>query len=205
MITVITGLMRSGTSPLAQMAHQMGVTMGTYQRFPWHSEHAHFQWEDAALSEPLADFIVNPGDPDAPRRLIDSYVRIRQRKAKGKPWGVKTPFLLPFVEHLRDVCEEIDEKLTLVLTHREFSETITSIRRQLSHMSEFERGEVAPRVFGIQDELKGHWGAASKGAAIFPLENTLDHPREVAGKLAILAGVKADIDLAVIGIRGRDL
>ena len=201
----ITGLMRSGTSPLAQILHQSGVTMGTHQRFPMQNKWSHFEWEDAALSEPLCSEIDKPKDPDMPRRLIDEYVRVRKRFAKGGPWGVKTPFLLPYLGHLRDTCEEIDEPLAVVLTERKFDETIESLRRQLSHLSKFELGAVRTRMFKIQDVLAEYWQGASGNAEIFHIADTLGYPRKVAERLALLAGVDVDADLAIRGIRGRGL
>ena len=153
----ITGLMRSGTSPLARFAHQMGVTMGTYMRFPLQNEWSHFEWEDAALADALVYEIANPGDPDRPREIIDEYVRVRQRAAKGKPWGVKTPFLLPYMGHLRDACREINEELEVALTERRYEDTVRSMRRQLDHLSEFERGGVLPVVMKIQKAISEHW------------------------------------------------
>ena len=95
--------------------------------------------------------------------------------------------------------------VVLILTDREFSETIESLRRQMSHLSEFERGGIAPRVFTIQDTLAEHWLEVSKNAEIFHVKNTLEYPRETAKRLAVLAGVDTDIDLATRGIRGRDV
>jgi hypothetical protein len=187
------------------MLHQMNVCMGLYQRFPVQNEYAHFEWEDAALADALATEIIDPQGKGKPRRIIEEYVRTRKRLSGGKPWGVKTPFLLPFIGHLRDVCEEIDELLVLVLTERKFDETIESLRRQMSHLSKFDHGDVSPRVFKIQDVLAEHWDGVSGNAEIFHVGDTLGYPRKVAKRLALLAGIEADYDLATRGIRGRDL
>ncbi len=201
----ITGLMRSGTSPLAMFAHQMGVTMGTYLRFPIQGDSGDFEWEDAALADPLVAEIAEPNDLDRPHRIIDDYVKHRKRVANGKPWGVKTPFLLPFLDHLKSACEEIDEPLVLVLTDRPYADTVRSLRRGMDHLSEYERGGVMPVVFGIQDSISRHWLDASKDAEVFHFSDTIGYPRMAAERLAKLAGVDADLDVAIRGFRGRGL
>lgn len=204
-LIAVTGLMRSGTSPLAMFLHQMGVSMGTYQRFPTQNEWAHFEWEDASLADPLCSILMHPSDRDDPRRFIDSYVRRRARDANGKPWGVKTPFLLPFLDELREVCAEINEDLEIALTEREYGETIKSLRRQSSHLSEFERGGLMPTVFSIQEKLRDCWEAASEGSYLFHVDDTIKYPRMAAERLAKLAGVETDLDMAIRGFRGRGL
>ena len=185
--------------------HQMGVTMGTYQRFPAHNEWSHFEWEDAVLSEPLCEAIARSESGGDPHGLIDSYVRIRARRAAGKPWGVKTPFLLPFLDSLRTACSGAGEKLTIVLTERDYKETVGSLRRQSSHLSEFDRGSVFPKMLKIQDVLAEHWTGASEDAEVFHLKDTLEYPRMAAKRLANLAGIEADLDKAIRGFRGRGL
>ena len=199
----ISGIMRSGTSPLALMLHQMGVSMGSHQRFPAPgNEFSSFEWEDAALADQLVQEVLPSKDPTRPSRVIREYVAARKRGAKGKPWGVKTPFLLPFVAELRAACDEAGEDCVLVVTKRNPREARDSLRRQMSHLSVFERGGVRPHVFNLQDALEKCWDAASDGAEIFEIEETLGHPRKVARRLADLAGVKVDADAAIRGFRG---
>jgi len=201
----VTGLMRSGTSPLAMILHQMGVTMGAYMRFPLHNEKSHPEWEDADLAESLVMLIVKQHGSDAARRVIDRYVRRRIRVAKGKPWGVKTPFLLPFISDLRSVCEEMGEPFRLAVTHREYSQTITSLRRQVEHLSIYERGGVFPNLIKIQNVLAPYWSNAAEGADVYEFKDTRERPRDVARRLADLAGVDIDVDVAIRGIRGGEL
>ena len=204
----VSGIMRSGTSPLALILHHMGVSMGNYLRFPTPGNDAsHFEWEDAALADQLVMEIPTNGDArhELPRRIIHDYVALRKRGAKGQPWGVKTPFLLPFVNELRAVCDELDEECVLVVTKRDPREAKASLRRQMGHLSVFERGGVRPRVFKIQDALVEHWDAAADGAEIFEIDETLGHPRKVARRLAALAGIEVDADAAIRGLRGGRL
>ena len=198
----VTGLMRSGTSPLAIMLHQMGVTMGTYLRFPLHNENAHFEWEDAELADPLLALILKPKEEDTPERVIDYYVRKRIHVMDGKPWGVKTPFLLPFLPELRSVCEDVDEPLSVAITQRDYKDTIGSIRKQVSHLSEFERGGVLPRLVKIQEQLAPYWKSAAEDSTVFDFKETQESPHTVAKRLADLVGIKPDIDVVVRGIRG---
>jgi len=199
----VSGLMRSGTSPLAMMLHQMGVTMGSHLRFPTPgNEFAHFEWEDAALADQLVQEIPVGKDKTRPGRVIREYVAARKRGAKGKPWGVKTPFLLPFVADLRAACDDIGEECVLVVTKRHPQAARDSLRQQMSHLSVFHSGGVRPRAFKIQDALEKHWAAAADGAEIFEIDETLGHPRKVARRLAELAGIKIDADVAIRGLRG---
>jgi hypothetical protein len=205
MALIVTGLMRSGTSPLAMILHQAGVTMGVHMRFPTHNKLSHLEWEDAWLADSLLAEILHPREEGRVEADIESYVRTRARGANGKPWGVKTPFLLPFMGALKLACAEADEPLTVVVTNRDYDDTIKSIRRQSEHLSEFERGSVLPRVTGIQEKIAPFWAAACEGAEIFDFKDIQERPRNVAERLAKLAGIKADIDVSIRGIRGREL
>ena len=209
----VTGLMRSGTTPLAMMLHQSGVTMGVYQRFPLQNPASHFEWEDAALADALLRLIVSNGEETEAAALVDSdtknvareiivrYVKQRMMLSGGKPWGVKTPFLLPFVHSLRLACEELDEPLTVLLTQREYDQTVESIRRQVRHLDD-EMVEVSfVRLTGIQERLASHWYEASEDAEIFDFKETRERPRDVATRLAELAGVSIDVYVATRGIR----
>ncbi len=197
--------MRSGTSPLAMFLHQMGVTMGTYMRFPTVNEWSHAEWEDVALSDPLCSMLVHPRETDNPRSLIESYVRVRSKAANGKPWGAKSPFMLPYMKSLRSVCEELDEPIEVALTDRDYRDTVRSLRRQSDHLSEFERGGIMPATFKLQETLRDSRDLVVEGAEIFHVDDTIKYPRMAAERLAKMAGVDADLDVAIRGFRGRGL
>ena len=204
-VIFVTGLMRSGTTPLAMMLHQMGVTMGTMTRFPLHNKHSHFEWEDAELADSLLALIMKPREEDTPERLIDYYVRKRIHEANGKPWGVKTPFLLPFITQLRSVLDKIGDPFTIIVTQRDYKDTIESLRRQTSHLSEFQRGGAFPNLVKIQEHLASYWKDGADGSTIFDFKEAHEYPRMAAKRLAGIAGIDPDIDSAIRGIRGGEL
>jgi hypothetical protein len=80
-----------------------------------------------------------------------------------------------------------------------------SLRRQTEHFSKFERGSVLPRVNSLQDKIVPYWTAVAEDAEIFDFKDIQERPRNVAERLAKLAGVDADIDKSIRGIRGREL
>jgi hypothetical protein len=198
----VTGIMRSGTTPLAMMLHQMGVTMGTYTRFPSVNPRSHFEWEDAALADPLLKRIAGQEFMSL-KGFLRGYIESRKAESGGNLWGAKTPFLLPYISELRVACEHVDEPLTVILTSRDPAQTRQSILEQLDHIETGQRESVLDRLYAIQDRLESHWGDARKSAQVFEFKDTQENPRKVAGRLARVAGINADLDVVTRGIRGE--
>jgi hypothetical protein len=180
--------MRSGTTPLAKMLHQMGVCMGTHQRFPTVNPLSDFEWEDAALAEPLCEDLLGVSERDT-RRVIDEYVQGRMEQEAG-PWGVKTPFMLPFVSVLKDICEKRMEPLSVVLTDRPYEDTIKSMLRQFDHFDDDSYHGVVEAMLALQERLRDASGAALDGAHVFPIDQTHDEPARVAHRLSSISGIK---------------
>ncbi len=103
---VVTGLMRSGTSPLAQMLHRM---QGPF---------AHLEWEDAAISDPLAAAMIGKTEIDH-EALFEEYIPTRRGR-----WGVKSPFLLPYLDLWRDVAHRRGHTVKVIVTERDYGDTL---------------------------------------------------------------------------------
>jgi len=193
---VVTGLMRSGTTPLAKMLHQMLIPMGQYMRFPLQSYAAHLEWEDAPLSDPLSLALVH-GEQEGFSEFFVKYIEHR-REIHGDRWGVKSPFLIPYMGEFVEAARVLGEPMKIVMAQRDYPDTIKSLNRQTEHQSV----EVRTEIMQLQERLMASVGTIVADMKI-PLENTWSHPRMVARQLAELAGVDADIDVATRGIGGR--
>ena len=193
---VVTGLMRSGTSPLAQMLHQMGIPMGEFMRFPLHSDRAHLDWEDSVLSDRLVGEIVLGCENDMSEFFFD-YI-VRRRTPDSGVFGVKSPFLIPFMEQFLEAAEAANEPIGVVVTERDYEDTVESIYQQTHHLP-FDEQSVC---LDIQRRLADDIGRVIADRKI-QIEDTWAHPRIVAGWLASVAGVDADMDVASRGIGRR--
>lgn len=198
---LVTGLMRSGTSPLAKMLHQMGVKMGTYQRFPSMNPLSDFEWEDVALAEPLANILSGKSDQD-PNEAIDFYLDQRVTSEQGTVWGAKTPFVLPFINEFKKQCEKHEESLSTILTDRPYDDVMRSVDRQLSHLGIKECSVAHAFCNKVQDLATKKWLEASEDAHVFHLKETHDNPETVASRLAGIADIEIeDIKSVTRGIR----
>jgi hypothetical protein len=155
MIYVVTGLMRSGTSVLSQMLHEIGVPMGLSMRFPLQVKGAHLEWEDHEFSEPLAQLLL--GDTDAVgswglEHFMYSYI-VNRNAVHAGDWGVKCPFLLPYIEKFRKVADSVDSRVKVILTEREPVETYESLARLVDVTKTLEM------VQKIQSQLEPAWNS----------------------------------------------
>jgi hypothetical protein len=103
MLTLVTGLMRTGTSPISKFLHEMGIPMGTQMRFPLLNSRAHLEWEDTVLTDTLLKSIIKQEDPSD---FIREYIGSRE----AGNWGVKSPFLLPYLDIFIEIAESLDEE-----------------------------------------------------------------------------------------------
>jgi len=198
-VIAVTGLMRSGTTPLAMMLHQMGVSMGKFMCFPIHNNHPHLEWEDAVFTSVL----MNQFEGDEAVVMEDflhHYIEGREREAGGEAWGVKTPFMLPYIPQLEKVCEELGVELTLIVTRRNYDDTVVSLHRQMDYL---EQGSgIRSQVLDFQSSLEKFCVTASFSAEIFEFKDTKERPHMVAQRLASLVGLEIDLDVTLIGIEG---
>lgn len=125
MIVLVTGLMRSGTSVLAQHLHELGIPMGTEMRFP-SNEKNHLEWEDTKFTDFFFQQAVNKVKDSG---KIGDFLREYIPSREGEIWGVKSPFALPFVETFKTAAERLGHKVKIIKTHRPIYDTISSLRR----------------------------------------------------------------------------
>ena len=194
-VYVVTGLMRSGTSFLAETLHRQGIPMGTFMRFPSLNPKSGFEWEDAFLSEPLCQIAMRHLDtPDDlvsafrdAKEVIGNYVS--RREAEGAfPWGVKTPFVLPFLGSLRDAVETAGHSLNVFLTNREYADTLKSLELQFDHLEGKALEAVRSSSMRIQDKLARSWQPTRDGAEIFDCKESQDNSDAVIARVARLIG-----------------
>jgi len=203
---VITGPLRSGTSPLARMAHQMGILMGESMGMPRPGSDE-LEYEDYALSFALARHIagVRPiGDTrkffvDYVSERIDHFQRMRGLFGRSivRGWGVKTPYLLPFYRQWREVLGNFDEKVRVVLCDREPIETYNSLKR-----SQPPKGSLEP-VYKMQDELYESLPLWSENAdVVVSLRDTRSNPGGVARQMARTMGLDLEDEQRAVAVRG---
>ena len=176
-VYLVTGLMRSGTSFLAEALHKAGVPMGSFMRFPTMNPLAGFEWEDALLAEPLMAVVT--GDRYEPRQIIGQYIETRGHGT----WGVKTPFLMPFVGMFSEILVSIGMKPHVFITDRDYQETLASIRQQVSHLEGNGKREALERAETIQEVLSSYWREASEGASVFNAKESMENPDSVVARV----------------------
>ena len=173
MLVIVSGLMRSGTSPLSMFLHELGVPMGTQMRFPV-SPKAHLEWEDTVFTDAMYSSLLKNTDPS---EFMREYIGSRERGT----WGVKSPFLLPFVSTFISIAAEFDEEVKFILTKRSYSDTLVSLNTQFGY---FEDESLTKHAKEIQQKLLMHWDIASKKAdLIVDIEETWNSPERVKEKL----------------------
>lgn len=143
MIVLVTGLMRSGTSALARLIHhELEIPMGIAMPFP--AKGVTPEYEEMTLSATAAQRILES------RTLIHEeiveYVTMRDH-FHGEPWGVKSPFLLPYLKTFRRVLR--DREVRVILTRRPVDECIASLERV--------GGEHLDRGLKLQNRLRRAW------------------------------------------------
>ena len=195
---VVTGLIRSGTSPIARMLHQMGVPMGEHMRFPMLSKASHLEWEDSPFSDMLMFAIKDKWETERVRGLLAAYIKKRTDR-HGELWGVKSPYLMPFIGDLQAIADSMGVDMSLVMTHRSHADISKSIRRQVSHLGVEDKAATMEILFGFQSQLKTYIGQWVPDLTI-DIEDTKRSPRDVARKLSHLVGIAFDMEYAVSGI-----
>lgn len=122
MLTIL-GPLRSGTSRVARIAHQMGVDLGATMRFPPPGRGLDPEYEDRDLADKLTRWALL----DQPIRgsmrpdiadFLERYVECRKFLASGRPWGIKTPLLSLCWREWKKALVEADEHNQVVLCSR---------------------------------------------------------------------------------------
>lgn len=127
MVVIVVGLMRTGTSLVSAQLHKLGIPMGTSMRFPIPGERGQIDYEDIELTD--CCLAALKGDIRKARLRLFFNRYIKDRSKNNEIWGVKSPFLLPYVEMFK---EESPHPVKVILTRRNVDDTFESIQRQTS-------------------------------------------------------------------------
>jgi hypothetical protein len=196
---VVTGLMRSGTTPLAKMLHQMGVPMGEHMRFPAMGPLSHPEWEDEPLSSSLAKRLTGQMKPESIRGIFKQYISGRVA-VHGALWGVKSPFLLPYMDQWRTAADEVGSgEVIVITTERPYADTVKSLEAQSDYMLDPDRTEFMEFLMSLQERLATARDELKANCTI-DIGDTWAWPRSVAARLASVAGISVDLDAATRGI-----
>lgn len=193
-VLTITGPMRSGTSRVARIAHQLGISMGTQMRLPPPGTALDPEYEDQPLADALATFALRGVLDEA---LLEGYRRVRQEEAKGSRWGFKSPLLLLcWSAWIRSVAQGSSEPPVVILCTRE----APSCRESLVRAS---RSETELRaLLGIQARILQAL-AEREGAGDLRIPFGMS-PREIAAQIAHRMEIPdPDLDLAILGVRAE--
>jgi hypothetical protein len=175
MIVAVSGLMRTGTSVLAQTLHQLGCPMGTEMRFPSHPK-AHLEWEDTEFTDRCLQGVLrdveNLGD------FFHEYIQ----KREGELWGVKSPFLYPYLSMFKTAAQRLGHEVKIITTVRPYYDTVNSLREQIGDNESF----VFART--LQYKLAGYRRHAPADLVVDIKDTWLD-PEGVRNQLAQLIGV----------------
>jgi len=188
-VIVVSGLMRSGTSVLAKMLHTSGVPMGEVMRFPPPGGFTHLEWEDASFSDALAARLAGKSSFDL-QQFFETY--ISRRSESGIAWGVKSPFVLPYLRNLRNVADELGMGVDVVLTERPFSETMKSLERLVSHLgaSRPVRRKAIRDMEAMQKVIAKRWDEHARDATVIEFSRIESDPDGVKQEVCDLAGVE---------------
>lgn len=142
---LITGLMRSGTSLAARIAHQSGVDMGIYFYAPVPMTTFDLEYEDA----PLTHFLSARPEKDDAKKFLQEYLPIKKESSRADAWGYKSPFALFYMDEIKQVLQDMGEPLHIIKTFREPEE----IYRSLSVRS-MEMGLDYSALHRLQNEME---------------------------------------------------
>lgn len=176
----VTGLMRSGTSMVAEMVHRLGVPVALTLLAPPTAD-GRLEWEDAEASLTLARLIPlgggtapTPAAAAAFDRWWPDYRRRREAAARSIRWpgrtppraiAVKSPLLLFFADRLKG---------TIIATRRDPAAVAASVRRS------FTRPDLAEATNALLRERL-------EGGALAPAL-TIDYEHDAAAIAGALAG-----------------
>lgn len=187
----ITGPMRSGTSIVARIAHQLGICMGTAMRIPPPGSGLDPEFEDIVLADELARDAMGLG------KLywyqLKDYIERRPFNSSG-PWGFKSPLLALYWSEWLEAAEACGESVVTVRCARSFEEMEASLVS--AARNEQERNALLALQCRIYKHLSPVLGYSS---AVISFGTP---PQQIAEKLASLMGIEHyDPEIAVRGIR----
>lgn len=188
MLTVV-GPMRTGTSRVARIANQLGISMGTLMAIPPPNMPVDPEYEDWPLASLLVKRALREEWNWPEASSMFSYYIERRRRENRFPWGFKSPLLLFWWDEWVRAMVDMEEPLTTVVCKRINGNAYDSILRSAPGMPYLIRwqGTMIDKVSSVRRDLEVDFGG---------------DPSVVAGSIAVLMGIKEpNLDAAVKGIR----
>lgn len=189
---VITGPMRSGTSIVARIAHQMGVDMGASMRMPPPGSGLDPEYEDSFLAEDLARLAV-AAPVTVSWTSLALYIGNRRRKARFLSWGFKSPLLALFWYEWTKALAKAREPMKLVLCGRPGPACLASLARAARNPIELDTlRRIQGRIYEALPDVD------ARADLVVPFGTA---PTQIAKELSALLDLSCDEATAVRGIR----
>lgn len=178
---VVSGLIGSGTSLLAQLAHESGVTMGAVMDFPLYGVQP--EWEDRDFSHTLSTWALS-GEAADPV-FLETYFedrRVQQGRFAARfsrlgP-GVKSPLALVYREAIDEASKRAGVELQWILTERAPEDCWQAILRKVAGMGVHTayRDALRFQLWALQEKVKESFPI---GFDRIPFETLLQEPEKV--------------------------
>jgi hypothetical protein len=157
--------------------------------FPEPGPEMQLEWEDADLTIPLASLLAGNQQFD-----VEDFLRgyLVNRVHQGVPWGVKSPFLLPYLRSFKRIAGELNVPVEVILTRRPLEDTLRSLERKVSHRSRPERRRLFRVMSEVQEKIAKRWDEHAGDAHIFDIEATWSDWVGVRSRLREIVGTSED-------------
>jgi hypothetical protein len=175
MIYLVTGLMRSGTSVIAQHLHELGIPMGTEMRFPTTAKN-HLEWEDTRFTDACFKQLIKKHQDSG---QIGAFFREYIPSREGESWGCKSPFALPYANTFKIAAERLGHEVKIITTYRPTYDTIHSLRELT------EDDDLFYTIRAVQEKLIGNLNTVHTDLQI-DIKDTWLSPTSVRESLAQL-------------------
>lgn len=200
---LITGLMRSCTSPVARMAHQGGIDMGQYMRTPFPGTTHDEEFEDVTMS----DFLAGHPTQEEFRGHVATWYEARKRSARTKLWGYKSPFALLYLDGFREICAKRGDELKVICVSRPHKDTVESLEdcaKEAVVASEngLDYSTLINRLSKDQADLQEVLEGADFDLVI-PHTEVWKHPDTVVKRIEQVAGIELNMVAALRGVEDR--
>lgn len=148
---LVVGLMRSGTSLISKQLHELGVPMGSELRFSFPGPGGQLDYEDIIFTDKCLATIKGEADIGDLHSFFQNYARDR-REQGYTIWGVKSPFVLPYVDLFKRM---VGEPVKVIRTIRNVEATYKSLERQVGTMEkQLDVNGILSQMTRVQDMLR---------------------------------------------------
>lgn len=197
MIFIVTGPIRSGTSVLSRILHQMGVNMGEKFVSPPPGSGFPMEFEEYDLAKYLTTSVL--GEATVEDSWFSDYA-IKRFNEGCTVWGFKSPFTAFHLDRIRDLYSRIDTVVVIKVT-RDPLMTATSLKRDVSHLG------LDPDYFcTMNNEIRKACANISSDMT-FDYEDLVGDPQQVANmihKHVLKLNVHLETKNAAKGIRVKE-